>query len=137
MSLKSKHSVHVCFFLPSPPGSYYQMTIYSRHPLGKRFHKHQDFKSRKGHAWHGVCLSQGTWLPLPSWAAPIAGVLCVAKPQDLVLKSRSLHWPLSHLFRRNLQPQLEEGRTLGMWLGGGGRAVPGLWDMLKLEFNLV
>lgn len=37
------------FFLPSPPGSYYQMTIYSRHPLGKRFHKHQDFKSRKGH----------------------------------------------------------------------------------------
>lgn len=74
MSLKSKHSVHVCFFLPSPPGSYYQMTIYSRHPLGRRFHKHQDFKSRKG---HGVCLSQSVWLPFPSWAVPLAGVLCV------------------------------------------------------------
>lgn len=36
MSLKSKHSVHVCFFLRSPPGSYYQMTIYSRHPLGEK-----------------------------------------------------------------------------------------------------
>lgn len=84
MSLKSKHSVHVCFFLPSPPGSYYQMTIYSRLPLGKRFHKHQDFKSRKGHDEHGGCMTQ-----FPSWAVYLAAGFAIppsAKPQALALK---------------------------------------------------
>lgn len=142
MSSKSKHSVHVCFFLPSPPGSYYQMTIYSRHPLGKRFHKHQDFKSRKGHAWHAVCLSQSVWLPFPSWAVPLAGVLCVFLWQNLRiwlsnLKSRSFHLPLNHLFRKNLQPQLGEGRTLAVGLGGGERVVSELWGMLEKEFYFV
>lgn len=65
MSLKSKHSVHVCFFHPSPPGSYYQMTIYSWRPLGKGFHKHQNFESRRGHDKHGGCTSQSFWLLVP------------------------------------------------------------------------
>lgn len=63
MSLKSKHSVHVCFFPCSPPGSYYQMTIYSRRPLGKRFHEQKDLNPRKGRGepgWHRV--------PIPSCA---------------------------------------------------------------------
>lgn len=112
MSLKSKHSVHVCFFLPSPPGSYYQMTIYSRRRLGKRFHKHQDFKSRKGCDEHGGCMSWSFWLPFPILACvPCSGFAFSPAKQFEVQE------PLGPA----LQPRLGEGRAVASGLGCGSR----------------
>lgn len=37
----------------------------------------------------------------------------LAKAQDLALKSRNLHWPLNHLSRKSLQPQLGRGKDSG------------------------